>query len=246
MRTTAKAQRGSIPEIMSIVHDLRNPLSTIHGSAELLIGCRLSELQIRRIAQNLYDASIRINELLEECLSRYRDAEQPAGTYDLGELVRSAVDKIAVRAQSQSVRILENVPEKLAMALDGQRIERVFVNLFVNALDVMPEGGEIQISAISQRHSVLIKVRDTGPGIAPEIRDRLFEPFATAGKVNGLGLGLAFSRRAIIDAGGQIWAEASCEGACFALSLPAMSPATVQRLDSECGSSLQVAVLSPA
>jgi signal transduction histidine kinase len=246
MRTTANAQRGSIPEIMSIVHDLRNPLSTIHGSAELLIGCSLSEMQIRRIAQNLYDASIRINELLEECLIRYRDAEQPAGTCDLGELVRSAVDKIAVRAQSQSVRIFANVPEKLAMALDRQRIERVFVNLFVNALDVMPEGGEIQISAIPQRHSILIKVRDTGPGVAAEIRDRLFEPFATAGKVNGLGLGLAFSRRAISDAGGQIWAEASCEGACFAFSLPAMSAAPVQSLDSESGSSLQVAALSPA
>jgi signal transduction histidine kinase len=92
--------------------------------------------------------------------------------------------------------------------------------LFVNALDVMPSGGKIRISAIPQHSSVLIKVRDTGPGIDPEIRDRLFQPFTTAGKSDGLGLGLAFSRQAVLDHGGQMWVEAGGQGACFALYLP--------------------------
>jgi signal transduction histidine kinase len=96
----------------------------------------------------------------------------------------------------------------------------VLVNLFVNALDVMTSGGIIRVSAIPERRSVLIKVRDTGPGIAPEIRDRLFQPFATAGKAGGLGLGLYFSRQAVIDHGGQIWVESGSHGACFAFRLP--------------------------
>ena len=101
------------------------------------------------------------------------------------------------------MQIVQNIPEDLLITVDRQRIQRVLVNLLVNALDVMPDGGTIRISAIPERHSVLIKVRDTGPGIAPEIRDRLFEPFATAGKADGLGLGLAFSRQAVLDHGGE-------------------------------------------
>jgi signal transduction histidine kinase len=92
--------------------------------------------------------------------------------------------------------------------------------LFINALDVMPDGGTIRISAIPERHSILVKVRDTGPGIDPVIRDRIFEPFATAGKSDGLGLGLALSRQAVLDQGGQMWMETGSEGACFAFCLP--------------------------
>jgi signal transduction histidine kinase len=84
----------------------------------------------------------------------------------------------------------------------------------------MTGGGTIRISAIPERHSVLIKVRDTGPRIAPELRDRLFQPFATARKAGGLGLGLYFSRQAVIDHGGQMWVESGSHGSCFAFRLP--------------------------
>ena len=76
------------------------------------------------------------------------------------------------------------------------------------------------MSAIPDSHSVLIKVRDTGPGLSPAIRDRLFEPFATMGKERGLGLGLALSRQALIDHGGDLWTEPVDPGACFVCRLP--------------------------
>lgn len=209
-----------MPEITSLVHDLRNPLSAIHGSAEVLLSSRLSEPQVHRIARNLYGASVRMRELLDEVLTRYRGTNRGVEPTELLELVTSAVDKVALVAEAQSVQIAQNVPEKLVISVDRQRIQRVLVNLLVNALDVMPGGGTIRISAIPERHSVLIKVRDTGPGIAPEIRDRLFQPFATAGKAGGLGLGLAFSRQAVLDHGGQMWVESGSQGACFALCLP--------------------------
>ena len=84
----------------------------------------------------------------------------------------------------------------------------------------MPGGGTIRISAIPERHSILVKVRDTGPGIDPIIRDRIFQPFATAGKADGLGLGLAFSRQAVLDHGGQMWVNRASQDACFAFCLP--------------------------
>jgi signal transduction histidine kinase len=219
-RTTAIELAGPIPEIASLVHDLRNPLSAIHGSAEVLISSRLSELQVRRIARNLFGASVRMKELLDEVLTRYNGTERRVDPSDLRELVTSAVDKVALVAEAQSVKIIQNIPENLEIAVDRQRIERVLVNLFVNALDVMPVGGSIRISAIPERHSVLIKVRDTGPGIDPKIRDRLFQPFATAGKSDGLGLGLSFSRQAVLDHGGQMWVESGGQGACLAFCLP--------------------------
>jgi signal transduction histidine kinase len=219
-RMTVNEQASPVPEITSIVHDLRNPLSTIHGGVEILISARLSKPQIDRIARNMYGASVRMKELLDEFLSRYRRADKGVESSDLRELVTSAVDKIALVAEDQSVQIVQNVPEDLVITMDRQRIQRVLVNLFVNALDVMPNGGTIRISAIAERHLVFIKVRDTGPGIAPEIRDRIFQPFATAGKAAGLGLGLAFSRQAVIDHGGQMWVESGSPGACFAFCLP--------------------------
>ncbi len=211
---------ASIAEITSIVHDLRNPLSTIHGGAEMLIGAPLSEPQFNRVARSLYGASVRMQELLDEFLTRYGGTGEGMESCDIRELVTGAVDRIAAVAAAQSVQIVQNVPENLVLALDRRSIQRVLVNLFVNALDVMPNGGAIRISVIPERHSVLIKVRDTGPGIAPGIRSRLFQPFATAGKRGGLGLGLALSQQAVINHGGEIWVESSCRGAWFTVRLP--------------------------
>lgn len=220
LRTTVAEPAGSMSEITSLVHDLRNPLSAIHGSAELLICSKLSEPQVRRIARNLYGASLRMKELLDEVLTRYRGTDRGVEPSDLRKLVSSAVDKVAFVAEAQSVQIVQNIPGDLVITVDRQRVQRILVNLFVNALDAMPAGGTIRISAIPERHSVLIKVRDTGPGIDPEIRDRLFQPFVTAGKPGGLGLGLALSRQAVLDHGGQIWVESGTQGACFAFCLP--------------------------
>jgi signal transduction histidine kinase len=210
--------------VVSIVHDLRNPLATIHGSAEMLAGSSLSQPQVHRIARNMYCASIRMRELLEEFLERSRVAEKERESCDLRELINSAVEKIAVSAEFQSVHIVQVVPEGLIVTLDRRIILRVMVNLLVNALEAMPNGGTISISAISGQRSVLIRVRDTGPGIAPEIRGQLFQRFVTKGKAGGIGLGLAFSRQAVIDHGGKIWAESTGRGACFALRLPRTIP----------------------
>jgi signal transduction histidine kinase len=222
--TIASEQTTSLPAVLSIVHDLRNPLATIHGSAEMLAGSRFSQPQVHRIARNMYSASVRMRELLEEFLDRSRVAEKQREPSDIRELVASAVEKIAVSAEFQSVHIVQAVPEGLIVALDRRLMRRVLVNLLVNALEVMPNGGTINVSARSDQRSVLIRVRDTGPGITPEIRGRLFQPFATTGKASGIGLGLAFSRQVVINHGGKIWAESSRRGACFVFRLPRMLP----------------------
>ena len=221
---SASQHASSVPAVASIVHDLRNPLTAIHGGAELLVGSRLSQPQIHRIARNMYGASLRMKELLDELLNRWASRERESEFCDFRDLIASAVDKIAVIAESQSVRIVQNLPERLVIAVERHRMESVVVNLLVNALEAMPTGGSIDISAVFDQHSVIVQVSDNGPGIPAGIRHRLFQPFATAGKANGFGLGLALSRQAVIDHGGEMWAESSPHGARFSFRLPVMIP----------------------
>ncbi len=220
----ASEQSGSLFAYAAIMHDLRNPLAAIHSGAEMLICSKLSHPQVHRLARNMYCASVRMRELVEEYLDRSRDAENKIERTDVRTLVASAVDKVAASAELQSVHIVPVVPEGIVIAVDRHRIRRVLVNLLVNALEVMPNGGTIRISAVIDCRSVLIRVRDTGPGIPPEIRRRLFQPFATAGKTNGIGLGLALSREVVMEHGGQIWAESSRRGTCLMIRLPRTVP----------------------
>src|SRR5262249_32959087 len=109
------------------------------------------------------------------------------------------------------------------MVLERRQMECVFVNLVVNALEAMPGGGSIRISATESGESVRIEVEDNGPGIPAEIRDRLFDPFVTAGKKNGLGLGLALSQQIVREHGGDLWIEPAA-GARFVIALPLRGP----------------------
>jgi len=95
------------------------------------------------------------------------------------------------------------------------------MNLIGNAIEAMPEGGQVRISGQFVAGSVVVHVDDSGPGVAPEIRSKLFQPFVTAGKRHGLGLGLAFTRQIVLDYGGDLWVDtAPGGGARFSLRLP--------------------------
>ncbi len=218
--TISSEPQASISAAASIVHDLRNPLATLHGSAEILVRSRLSRPQVNRIARNMYSASVRMREMLEDFLDQTRGSGKALEPSHLRDLIQTAVDRIAVSAEFQSVQIVQAVEEDLVIPLCRHSVQRVLINLLVNALEAMPNGGTVHISAVSERRSVLIQVRDTGPGIAPEIRDRLFQPFVTAGKAKGIGLGLASSRQTVIDHGGDMWAASTSAGACFSFRLP--------------------------
>jgi signal transduction histidine kinase len=204
----------------SIVHDLRNPLATIYGGAEMLLYSQLSEAQIHRLAGNMFGASQSIRELLQDLLDVGRGKAGEVRLCDLREIAGAVAGSLESAAAAQQVRIVLEMPEGLELPLDRRRIERVFLNLMGNALEAMPAGGAIAVSAAAEPDSVVVTVSDTGPGIAPEIRSRLFQPFVTAGKNTGLGLGLALARQAVVDHGGDMWADSSESGARFLFRLP--------------------------
>jgi signal transduction histidine kinase len=105
------------------------------------------------------------------------------------------------------------------LPLVRSHIERVFFNLIANAFEAMPGGGTVRIGARKTGTSVLVELEDTGPGIPACIYDRLFEPFVTSGKEDGLGLGLALARQTVRNYGGDMWIEPAA-GARFVIRLP--------------------------
>jgi signal transduction histidine kinase len=205
----------------SIVHDLRNPLAAIYGGAEMLVDADLPPAHVKRLAGNIYRASRRIQELLQDLLNVSRGKSRAPEPCRLREVAAAACDSLASTAEAQNVRLSLEIPPEIELPLERSRVERAFVNLIGNALEAMPDGGAVRISAAIENGAAVVAVSDTGPGIAPEIRSTLFQPFVSAGKRNGLGLGLALTRQTLLEHGGDLWVESEPgRGACFRLRFP--------------------------
>jgi signal transduction histidine kinase len=205
----------------SIVHDLRNPLAAIYGGAEMLVDADLPQAHVKRLAGNIYRASRRIQGMLQDLLDISRGKGRAAEMCRLREVASAACDGLAAAARQQGVEVILDIPGEMELPLDRSRMERAFVNLIGNALEAMPEGGRIRITAALEDGSAVVQVEDNGPGIEPGIRAQLFQPFVSAGKRNGLGLGLALTRQTILEHGGEIWVESEPgRGARFTFRLP--------------------------
>jgi signal transduction histidine kinase len=203
----------------SIVHDLRNPVATIYAAAEMLLDLDTGLTQVHRLATNIYRAARRMRECLADLNCVALGKTPTPEMCNIREVITSASNAALAGTQNRSVQILLEVPESIELPLIRVRMQSVFFNLIANALEAMPTGGRLHMAARKAGTYVLIEMEDTGPGISDKIRDRLFEPFVTAGKQNGLGLGLALARQAVLNHGGDIWTEPA-SGARFVIRLP--------------------------
>lgn len=205
----------------SIVHDLRNPLAAIYGGSELLVDEDVSDAQKHRLAGNIHRAAKRIQAMLQDLSNVSGGKGCDAELCRLVEVISLAVEASRPTAEAQGVRFFVDCPADLQLALERARMERVFLNLIGNALEAMPHGGEVRVHARREGAGVVIDLEDTGPGVSAEIRGKLFQPFVTFGKKNGLGLGLALSRQTVLDHGGDMWVDTTAgPGARFCLRLP--------------------------
>jgi signal transduction histidine kinase len=204
----------------SIIHDLRNPLAAIYGGAEMLVDTELSPEQVRRLAGNIYRASRRVQHLLQELADVTQGRGHAREICRLREVIGAAYQPLTATAEGQRVVVNIAVPEDVELPLDRSPMERVFQNLIANAIEAMPEGGSVSVRAERLDAEVVISVEDTGPGVPALIASQLFQPFVTAGKKNGMGLGLALSRKTVISHGGDLWSEEKNGGARFVMRLP--------------------------
>ena len=200
---------------------MRTPLAAIYGGAEMLVDTDLAPAQVKRVAGNIYHASRRIQEMLQELVDISRGRIEPPETCRLREVIEAAADGLRPTAEAQSVEIAIDVPADLELPMERARMERVFANLIANSLEAMPAGGSVRLVATAIEGAIQVAIEDTGPGISDEIRGELFQPFASHGKKSGLGLGLALSRQTVLDHGGDISADPAYQGgARFTVRLP--------------------------
>jgi signal transduction histidine kinase len=175
----------------AIVHDLRNPLGTVFAGAEMLMELDPASPNFKRLAANIYRAAGRMRELLADLADASADAsdggKRPPELCKIRDVVASASEAALPALEKQNIQILNDMPSGVEIPRERSRMERVFFNLIANAVEAMPHGGKVRISARNAANCMLIEVEDTGPGIPAGIRDRLFEPFVT-GKSQGLGL----------------------------------------------------------
>jgi signal transduction histidine kinase len=204
----------------SIIHDLRNPLAAIYGGAEMLVDTKLSGAQVERLAANIYRASRQVQSLLQELADVTQGRAHAREVCRLREVVAAAYEPLAAAAEARGVTVRIDLEEDVELPLDRSPMERVFQNLLSNAIEAMPNGGTVSIRADRRDGEIEVTVEDTGPGIPSAIADQLFEPFVTAGKKNGVGLGLALSRKTVVSHGGDLWSDRKEDGARFVLRLP--------------------------
>lgn len=203
----------------SIIHDLRNPLAAIYGGAEMLVDRELSDSQVQRLAKNIYHASRKVQDMLLELADVSQGRGHARELCRLREVVQAAYEPLAASAEASKVNVQIDVAGEVELPLDRWPMERVFQNLIGNAIEAMPDGGTVRVQMETADESVTVVVRDTGPGIPAGIAGDLFQPFVTAGKKNGVGLGLALSRKTVVAHGGDLSVESSPVGACFKVKL---------------------------
>lgn len=212
-----------------IAHELRNPLTAVkllvQTAAHKNAGAGLRADQATVVQEEISRMESTIQSLL--------DFARPAATRrfpcDLRDALRRAVNLVAGRAEHDGVRIvLPGDSRPLHAVCDPEQVHQIFLNLLLNGMDAMPDGGDLTIefrAGLDPLDSFCeIVVLDEGHGIPPELVDRIFDPFVTT-KARGTGLGLAISRRLVEEHGGRLIAEnRPGGGAAFSVRLPRGEP----------------------
>lgn len=187
-----------------VAHELRNPLSSIKGLALLLRSRFTGKNSDTETADILVQEVERLNRSICELLDYARPQKLLKEKVDLQQLLQKAVSLIRIDAEAVGVEVISVCQETLPRVLaDEDKLNQVFLNLFLNGIQAMEQGGSLMVEAEAAGAMVEIKVSDTGCGIAPESLDRVFDPYYTS-KPEGTGLGLAMSAKIVEEHGGSV------------------------------------------
>jgi PAS domain S-box-containing protein len=214
---------GQLTALLS--HEIRNPLSSLKMNLQILArNLTLDGFDQRRLEIAVHEVS-RLEGILLQLLDHARPVQLNLAPVDLPGLIRSGLDLLEPKLSEKSICVSQFHPCNLPKPrLDAGKIEQVLINLFLNALEAVPPGGEIRIwtrnKKSAQNKAVELGVRDNGPGIAAGQKKHLFAPFVTS-KIKGTGLGLSNVKRIVEAHGGSVAVKSrKGHGASFILRLP--------------------------
>ena len=212
--------------LASMSHELRTPLNAVMGFSQVLEERYYGELNekqaeyihdILESAQHLLDL---INDILDISKIEIGKMDLEYGPIDLRDFLEHSLIMIREKCQKHGIRLGLRLPPELSdreLWADARRLKQVLYNLLSNAAKFTPDGGAIDIVASAADGGLRIGVKDTGIGLAPEVLNKIFEPFfqvksSLQNKTPGAGLGLSVSRQIMDLHGGKIWAESRGEG----------------------------------
>lgn len=213
-----------------VVHDLKNPVSTVDLHAQLLLRDKELSERARAAAASIRDEVRSLMRLLLNLLDISKSEEgrlEPSlAEVDVATLVAGVFEALAVRAGAKSIELKSAVDPSARIRADADLLRRVVENLLENALRHAPEESVVLVSSVLHPDALELRIADRGSGVPPELRESIFERFVQvesrdrAVTRSGRGLGLAFCRLAVEAHGGRIWVEDGPPGAVFCLSLP--------------------------
>jgi two-component system, NtrC family, sensor histidine kinase HydH len=205
----------------SMAHEIRNPLGSIKGAVEILRDDYGPDDAKYEFIQILLKETDRLNHIVQEFLGFARPKQPELQQADLNEAIESVLALTAQEAKKAGVKVEKSLDTAIGMrGLDVGLLRQAFLNLVLNAIQAMDNGGVLTIKSRLQGDAVEITIADTGVGISEENRKKLFSPFFTT-KKNGTGLGLAITYRIIENHRGTInVASKPGKGSTFTVKIP--------------------------
>ena len=209
-----------------IAHELNNPLNNISLSADTLLeeGNSLGVEEAKEILDDIMIQTDRASRIVKKLLDFSRDKAPETIRLNIKDVINSTVNLITNQLKINSIWVENYIPEDLPeINGDPQKLQQVFLNLFLNSIQVMPDGGLIYLEVLKEPNGYIrINVGDTGCGIAPKHQEHIFDPFYTTKEVGkGTGLGLSIVYGIIKKHGGYIEVKSKMNiGTTFSVYLP--------------------------
>ena len=203
-----------------LAHEIRNPLASIEGAA-YVAQTEPDPTRAAEFLEIIRKETARLNGLVTQFLEFARPRPPEMIPMDVPALADSVLNLIRQLATQNNVTLRRVVDETIApVRCDPEQMKQVLLNLVLNSVQAMPRGGEVSVSAEKTENMLLLRVKDTGPGIPAERVDEVFDPFFTT-KQNGTGLGLPIAYQIVEQHGGTLAVENNAPGGCsFVIRLP--------------------------
>jgi two-component system, NtrC family, sensor histidine kinase PilS len=208
----------------NIAHEIRNPLASLSGAIEAMVRELPADPSRERLVEIVLHESERLNRIIRDFLEYARPAPMASHAVDLADLLEEVVLLVEHRSLPAELKVIREYGEKLPARVDPQQLHQAIWNLCINAVQAMPEGGELRVGGRvvpgAEPPRLQLWISDTGHGIAESDLPQIFEPFFST-KAEGSGIGLALVYRVVQDHGGQIEVRSQPgAGTSFMLILP--------------------------
>jgi len=217
----------------SIIHDLKQPMAVIRGFAELLGNPEVDPERRKTFSDMILEDVDQFQSMVQELLDYSRGTVNlQLNEVQLGDWLDAITGSLSRELASSEVEVMTRLDYRGPVWIDKDRMRRALSNIAANAADAMPGGGTLTMATRSGDGYWELEIGDTGTGIPPELRPRIFEPFVTSGKERGTGLGLAIVRGIVEGHGGSIQVDSRVAGeeaerhagTIFTIRMPAHGP----------------------